>query len=144
MATAILFTECVKKIRDLPLITLQRFVGFIREDDLAWFVSQELLRKETSTSIDPDSHSYFRQFALKVDEWTEEMPPRQEAALPVLEGVSYEQYLDGIRDRFREIFPDYEEREAQQTMFREVQALWKMGVISLLKQEQVQENRWDT
>ncbi|AJY77133.1 ATP-dependent DNA helicase DinG [Paenibacillus beijingensis] len=122
MATAILFSECVKKIRSLPLLTLQRFAGFMRDDDLAWFLQEELALREAVNPMDPDSHSYFRQFALKVGEWTEEKPPRDaDEDSGALDGVSFEQYLSGVQDKFRSIFPDYEEREAQQTMFREVE-----------------------
>lgn len=120
MATAILFAECVKKLRSLPLLTLQRFVMLSADNDLGWMLREELALREASTALDTDNHRYFRQFAMKAGEWTEEEPPRDEGNDNPLEGVSFEEYLEQVREGFTALFPDYEEREAQQTMFREV------------------------
>ncbi|MGG4036219.1 ATP-dependent DNA helicase DinG [Paenibacillus cisolokensis] len=121
MATAELFAACVRKMRELPLLTLQRFAGIIPEyDDLGWFVRQVLDWKQTQTSVDPDAYAYYNQFALKAGDWTDELPPRAEMEESPLENVSYEQYLSGVKSRFRDLFDRYEEREAQDQMFREV------------------------
>ena len=120
MATAILLSECIKKLRSLPLLTLQRFVMMSTDNDLGWFLREELTLKEMQSSIDMDSHRYYRQLAMKAGDWTEEEPPRDDGNIKPLDNVSFDDYLDQVKEGFTALFPDYEEREAQQTMFREV------------------------
>ncbi|MCM3747507.1 ATP-dependent DNA helicase DinG [Paenibacillus pasadenensis] len=120
MATAILFSECVKKLRALPLLTLQHLAALVQEGDLAWFLSAELDARQLSTSLDMDSHKYFRQIAMKSRDWTEEEPPREDGTDNPLAQVGFEDFLEQVKTGFTELFPDYEEREAQTTMFREV------------------------
>ncbi|OXM16605.1 ATP-dependent DNA helicase DinG [Paenibacillus herberti] len=120
MATAILFSECVKKLRGLPLLTLQHFAAIIQDTDLAWFLASELEARQLSTALDIDSHQYFRQIALRSGDWTEEEPPREDGSDNPLQDMSFEDYLEMVKTGFQTIFEDYEEREAQVTMFREV------------------------
>ncbi|GLX68939.1 ATP-dependent DNA helicase DinG [Paenibacillus glycanilyticus] len=121
IATAELFAQSVHKLRQLPLLTLQRLSFLIDNgSDLSWFMAETLKYAELHTSIDMNSYQYFNQFALKAGEWTDEQPARADVEEDPLKDVSFEQYLDGIRQRFMEKYSNYEEREAQTTMFREV------------------------
>ncbi|MUT65443.1 ATP-dependent DNA helicase DinG [Paenibacillus sp. NEAU-GSW1] len=121
MATALLFAESVRKLRNLPLLSLQRLSFLIDNgSDLSWFIGSTLQQAEQQSSIDLNAYQYFNQFAMKAGEWTEEQPARTDQVHDPLEGVSFEQYLDGIKQRFMEKFTNYEEREAQTTMFHEV------------------------
>ncbi len=123
MATALIFKACMEKLRDLPLLTLQRLAQFLGDqDDLGWTVRRALEAKERETSVDQDAYAYFRQFALKVGDWTEEEPPRHDDpdADEYLRGIDYETYLQQITDAFKLHVQGYEQRAAQETMFREV------------------------
>lgn len=123
MATAELFKECFRKLESLPLLTLQRLSGLLGDeiDDLGWFIQEMAYRKETSTSIDMDAYVYFRQFAMKVGDWTEEQPPRGEDGHDgLISDYTFDSYLSHIKDGIRSIIPGYEEREPQNMMFGEV------------------------
>ncbi|CAM4217322.1 ATP-dependent DNA helicase DinG [Paenibacillus tarimensis] len=123
MATAVIFRSCVEKLYDLPLLTLQRLASFFQtEDDLGWFIQQALIRKESEIAVDQDAFAYFRQFALKVGDWTEELPPRydDEESLEQIRGMDFDAYLSQVKEAFAEHVPGYEQREAQEQMFHEV------------------------
>ncbi|BBH20952.1 ATP-dependent helicase DinG [Paenibacillus baekrokdamisoli] len=122
-ATAELFIECFKKLSSLPLLTLQRLSGLLSDeiDDLGWFVEQMAVHKETMTSIDTDAYVYFRQFAMKAGDWTEEQLPRGENGEADQVGEwSFHDFLTHMKDSIRSIVPGYEEREPQNMMFQEV------------------------
>ncbi|MFS0722611.1 ATP-dependent DNA helicase DinG [Paenibacillus sp. 1P07SE] len=121
-ATADLFVAVVQKLRELPLLTLQRLSSLLQDHhDLGWIVDDALRRKESETSIDEDEFSYFRQFTLKVSDWTEEEPPRSDPGeQSLLEGVSFDDFLEQLRETFRAQVAGYEERDAQNQMFQEV------------------------
>ncbi|MGO4375541.1 PolC-type DNA polymerase III, partial [Paenibacillus sp. MCAF20] len=94
LATANLFIEIVQKLRQLPLLTLQRLSALINDgSDLSWFIAETLQRMEVRNVFEPAEYDYFNQFALKVREWTEEQPPRAESDNFSLGELSYEQYL---------------------------------------------------
>ncbi|EXX92636.1 helicase C-terminal domain-containing protein, partial [Paenibacillus darwinianus] len=90
--------------------------------DLGWIVRQAVAHKERETSPDTDNYAYFRQFALKVDDWTEETPPRCEDAdaEELLKPIDFDTYLGQIKDSFERLVQGYEAREPQNQMFREV------------------------
>jgi len=120
-ATALLFANCVHKLRDLPLLSLQRlgelFNGY---DDMSWFIQLTLQRKELETSLDANNHAYFNQLAMKAGDWSDVQPARADWNEETLSNMTFEQYMDEVRERFRQLMPDYEEREAQSIMFSEV------------------------
>ncbi|MGO4541273.1 ATP-dependent DNA helicase DinG [Paenibacillus sp. 2TAB19] len=121
LATANLFIEIVQKLRQLPLLTLQRLSALINDgSDLSWFIAETLQRMEVRNVFEPAEYDYFNQFALKVREWTEEQPPRAESDNFSLGELSFEQYLADVKARFEARFENYEEREAQTEMFQEV------------------------
>ena len=79
MATALLFKACMDKLRNLPLLTLERLASQLGDgDDLGWIVHDALQRRQRLAAADPDGYRYYRQFALKVGEWTDEEPPRHD------------------------------------------------------------------
>lgn len=121
MATALLFIESVRKLRQLPLLTLQRLSVLIDDGgDLSWFIKETLQFMEYRTVFESNEYDYFNQFALKVKEWSEEQPPRMESAEEPFRDMSFNQYLDEVRAGFKQKFEHYEEREAQSAMFQEV------------------------
>ncbi|GKU79503.1 ATP-dependent DNA helicase DinG [Paenibacillus sp. L3-i20] len=124
MATAQIFIELVGKLRSMPLLTVQRLSALIDESkDLHWFLKQTEKRIEQDTVFDSNEYDYYRQFALKAREWSEEKHPRGDGISPSenpLAEMSFEQYLAEIKERFQTKFENYEEREAQTTMFNEV------------------------
>lgn len=126
LATAQIFIDIAKKLRSMPLLTVQRLSALIDDTkDLHWFLKRNELYIEQDTVFDSNEFDYYRQFALKAREWNEEKPPRGEnsdISDNPLEGVSFEDYLADMKERFQQKFENYEEREAQTAMFREVYA----------------------
>ncbi|MBP3964510.1 ATP-dependent DNA helicase DinG [Paenibacillus lignilyticus] len=125
MATAELFVNCHNKLKGLPLLTLQRLANLLGDDldDLGWFVSQMAFLKETQTSIDPDAYHYFRQFAMKAGDWSEEQHPREnldEEAGASVTDWTFPQFLSHIKNEIAALVSGYEEREPQNMMFQEV------------------------
>lgn len=120
MATALLFIEIVQKLRRLPLLTLQRLSSLIDDgSDLSWFIAETRQLMEIRSVFESNEYDYFNQFALKVKEWTDEQPPREESDEP-LGDLTFEQYLNIVKERFQSRFDNYEERESQTAMFHEV------------------------
>ncbi|MEK3881413.1 ATP-dependent DNA helicase DinG [Paenibacillus sp. PL2-23] len=121
MATALIFIQMTQKLRSMPLLTAQRLSALIDEGkDLHWYLKQNEAWIEQSTVFESAEYDYYRQFALKAKEWSDEKPPRQDGVRNPLEGVSFEQYLSGIKEKFQGKFQQYEERESQSAMFKEV------------------------
>lgn len=123
-ATGMIWLKCLERIESLPLITLQRISQMYEAEftDFAWFIHEVRLWKETQTVLDPDTATYFRQFALNVDNWDEEKPAREEGALAFPADQTFEAFYDTIQLNLQERFAHYEERPAQRQMIEEVQA----------------------
>ncbi|CAM3972729.1 ATP-dependent DNA helicase DinG [Paenibacillus alkaliterrae] len=121
MATALLLIESIKKLRQLPLLTLQRLSVLIDDgSDLSWFIKETLRLMEYRTLFESNEYEYFNQFALKVREWSDEQAPRSGSSEEPLNDLSFNHYLDDVKARFKQRFENYEEREAQTAMFQEV------------------------
>lgn len=122
MATAEIFVRAAKKLRSLPLLSLQRLSALIDSGkDLHWFIKQHEAELEQTTIFESAEYDYFRQFALKAGEWSEEKPPRGDSGQEGLETeLSFQDYLDSIKTAMEEKFAAYEEREPQKIMFDEV------------------------
>jgi DnaQ family exonuclease/DinG family helicase, putative len=123
MATALLFKACMDKLRNLPLLTLERLAAQLDGgDDLGWIVHDALMRRQRAAAVDPDGCRYYRQFALRVGEWTDEEPPRLDdpESAERLRELDFETFLAETLARLKEHVPGYEPREAQVRMFREV------------------------
>ncbi|MFC4808531.1 ATP-dependent DNA helicase DinG [Paenibacillus sp. GCM10023250] len=123
MATAELFAACCRKLEGLPLLTLQRVAQLLGDetDDLGWFVSRFATRKEMASAIDMDAFAYFRQFAMKAGDWTEEQHPRSdEDAAAAAADWTFSAFLNHLKQGIAAVIPGYEEREPQNMMFQEV------------------------
>ncbi len=120
-ATAELLIHLVNKLRQLPLLTLQRLSALVDDGkDLSWFLKETLQRMEVRTVFESNEYDYFNQFAIKVREWPEEQPPRASQLSEPFEQVSFESYLENVQESFKSRFDNYEERPAQSAMFHEV------------------------
>ncbi|QHT60572.1 ATP-dependent DNA helicase DinG [Paenibacillus lycopersici] len=123
MATAELFAACCRKLESLPLLTIQRLAQILGDetDDLGWLMSQFALKKEMQSAIDMDAYAYFRQFAMKAGDWTEEQHPRgEDEQAASAADWTFPAFLDHIKTGIAAIVPGYEEREPQNMMFQEV------------------------
>ncbi|MCU6708318.1 ATP-dependent DNA helicase DinG [Paenibacillus sp. J5C_2022] len=135
-ATAEIFITCARKLRSLPLLTVQRLSSLIDESkDMQWFLAEQAARMEQHTVFEASDYDYYRQFALQAGEWSEEKAPRQEEGTDAewLADTSFEQYLNDVKRRFQELFPGYEEREAQSRMFQEVHQSFEEGKHLLIE-----------
>lgn len=123
MATAQIFIQCVQKLRSLPLLTLQRLSSFFDESrDIGWFMKYNEGLVEQGAVFDSAEYDYHRQFALKAKPWQEETSVRESehANDYFAQQKSFQDYMDDVQQRFRELFDHYEERKPQQHMFNEV------------------------
>ncbi|MGG1876978.1 ATP-dependent DNA helicase DinG [Paenibacillus cisolokensis] len=122
LATAQVLLKCLEEIDDLPLLTIQRLSDLFADEDsdLAWFFDGIRTEREHQSIQDLDTYTYFRQFALAVDDWTEIAPVRNEEEPNPLASVSFDEYMEQVRGRLRDILPQYETREAQDIMIGEV------------------------
>ncbi|WP_410768398.1 ATP-dependent DNA helicase DinG [Fontibacillus sp. BL9] len=122
LATALIFLKCLEELADLPLLVLQRLSDlFVGEDsDLGWFFDAMLQEREREAEQNPDGFTYYRQFALQVEDWMDIEPPRNSMLGNPLRDLSFEQFMEQVRERLRAKLPEYEEREAQNLMLGEV------------------------
>ncbi|UVI32431.1 ATP-dependent DNA helicase DinG [Paenibacillus spongiae] len=122
IATGELFALCYRKLEQLPLLTLERLAILLGDeiDDLGWFVQQIAVSKSLTSSIDPSAFSYFRQFAMKTGDWTDEEPPRSGGEAESVDAWTFPDFLSHMKDSLRAIIPNYEERDPQNIMFQEV------------------------
>ncbi|MGW9526921.1 ATP-dependent DNA helicase DinG [Paenibacillus terrae] len=122
LATAEVFLKCLDELHALPLITIQRLSDLFAEEDsdLGWFLDGVREDKEHDPIQDLEGHQFFRQLALKVEDWTELNAPRREDDPNPLAGISFEDYMDDVRDNLRSSLSQYEEREAQTQMIEGV------------------------
>jgi len=130
MATALLFRACVGKLRNLPLLTLERMAAqFDPGDDLGWIIHDALERRQRAAAVEPEGYRYHRQFALRVGEWTDEEPPRLDDpdSAERLRETDFETFLEETLERLKEHVPGYEARESQVRMFREVHDALESG-----------------
>ncbi|MHA0855395.1 ATP-dependent DNA helicase DinG [Paenibacillus sp. CMAA1364] len=122
LATAHVLLKCIDELISLPLITLQRLTElFIDEDsDLAWYFDELCKEKEKEPAQDLESHTFYRQLALAVEDWTDISAPRDDADENPLKNMHFPEYLELIENQLRSIMPQYEARESQSMMFTEV------------------------
>lgn len=127
MATALLFAECYGKLEQLPLLTLQRLAQLFAEstNDLSWFLTMMAYNKEVQALPEQYEHHFFRQFAMKVGDWTELYPPRYQYEPFDISETKFEDFLEQLKHNIRAINPSHEEREAQNEMIAEVYAALK-------------------
>lgn len=127
LATALIFIKCLEELEQLPLLTIQRLADLLsgEDSDLAWFFDAVLEQRQQNPSVDQDGYTYYRQFALKTEDWMNIEPERSNMMDNPLEGVSFEQFMEQVQSSLKEKLPEYEEREAQNLMLKEVAAAFQ-------------------
>ena len=122
LATAHVLLKCLDELISLPLITLQRLSELFGDEDsdLAWYFDGLCREKEREPAQDLESHTFYRQLALAVEDWIDISTPRNDADDNPLKSMDFPQFLENIEERLREIMPQYETRESQSMMFGEV------------------------
>ncbi|ANF97417.1 ATP-dependent DNA helicase DinG [Paenibacillus bovis] len=122
LATAYVFLKCLEELDGLPLITVQRLAELFdnQDSDLGWYFDGVRMQREAQPAQDLDEHRFYRQLALKVGDWMD-IPSAEEAreGMPLAD-VSFDEFLEQVKDNLRKLLPDYEEREPQNQMFDEV------------------------
>ncbi|NMO98010.1 ATP-dependent DNA helicase DinG [Paenibacillus lemnae] len=124
LATAHVLLKCLEELDHLPLITVQRLSDLFTDEDsdLRWFFDGLRAERENRPLDETEDQGkiFFRQFALAVDDWTDMTPVRDEEDGNPLENVTFQQYMQQVRDNLSDTLPNYESREAQDLMFQEV------------------------
>ncbi|MFB5762534.1 ATP-dependent DNA helicase DinG [Paenibacillus medicaginis] len=122
LVTAEVFLKCLDELNALPLLAVQRLSDLFAEEDsdLAWFFDGIREQKEREPVQELGGHTYYRQFALKVDDWTDIEPPRSEPGDNPLSGVSFDEYMEQVQERLRTSLSHYEARESQNQMIESV------------------------
>jgi ATP-dependent DNA helicase DinG len=122
LATAHVLLKCLEELYSLPLLTIQRlselFTG--TDGDLGWYFDGLLREREMETFQPENDLSFYRQLALKVGDWNELAPPRDEHDANPLDNISFSDYMSEVTKRLKETLPNYESREAQEIMFGQV------------------------
>lgn len=122
LATALIFIKCLEELAQLPLLAVQRLADLLagEDSDLGWFFDAVLEQRQQAPTADSDGYTYYRQFALKAEDWMEIEPARSSMLSNPLQDISFEQFMEQVRSRLKEKLPEYEEREAQNLMLNEV------------------------
>jgi|HigsolmetaGSP12D_1036236.scaffolds.fasta_scaffold01174_3 ATP-dependent DNA helicase DinG len=125
LATAELFRQGIGRLRALPLLTLQRLSALFDpdRDDLGWLIADALQRRERAPYAEEPELQYYRQFALKVGDWSDEDPawtPDELQARDALPEMPFADFVAAAEQRLKELLPSYEPREGQNVMFGEV------------------------
>lgn len=122
LATAYIFLKCLDELNDLPLLTVQRLADlFAGEDsDLGWFFDAALQERQLQGEQDMDGFTYYRQYALQVEDWMDIMPARENMLDNPLDNISFTEFKEQVSEHLRAKLPGYEEREAQNMMLAEV------------------------
>ncbi|MEI7024510.1 ATP-dependent DNA helicase DinG [Paenibacillus sp. y28] len=123
-ATAHIWLKCLDKLQSLPLLTVQRLGHLFRHEagDLGWFLQEQARLKELQTALDEQSGSYFRQFSIHVQDWTDLEPLREEGEVPPEMNQEFAPFYEAVKDGLRAKFGDFQVREAQEQMLSEVEA----------------------
>lgn len=124
IATAHVLLRCLEKLDNLPLLAIQRLSDlFAQEDsDMSWFFGELQSSREMQPIIENDTQRAFRQFSLRIEDWTEIQPPREEENSNPLAAQTFEQFCTDSIERLKQFLPQFEQREAQNMMFHEVNA----------------------
>lgn len=123
LATAHIFAKAVQKLRDLPLLTLQRLSSLFTDDrDIKWLLQTTEQYIIEHSVLEPVEYDYYRQFALKAKPWGDEASAREQkdANAYFEQNKSFEQYLADVKQAFEQKFENYEERPPQTQMFHEI------------------------
>jgi ATP-dependent DNA helicase DinG len=126
--TAEIWLRCLKRLNELPLITIQRLSQLFDplEGDLGWFLQQMRIRRELHTALDADTGRYFRQFAINVDDWGDERDARTDAQESEVR-QAFADFYGKVKEALARKFSVYEERPSQELMIREVEDALEQG-----------------
>jgi ATP-dependent DNA helicase DinG len=116
-ATALIWLHCLERLLSLPLITVQR-LSYLHEptgSDLSWFMQEIRSYKEMNAGSEDVTGQIFRQFSLKVTDWSEEEQSREKLDLDPL-SADFDTFYEGFKEKLRASFDHFEEREAQDSM----------------------------
>ncbi|MFS1512385.1 ATP-dependent DNA helicase DinG [Chengkuizengella sp. SCS-71B] len=122
-ATANILLQSIERFSNLPLLTVQRIAQIFEPvtDDLAWFIHELKIQVELETSLDTNTHKYFRQFALNVNDWADDSSDSNlNQSEPSNLNPSFEHFIDEIKHSLNEQFESYKERPAQEQMIHEI------------------------
>jgi len=127
-ATALLLIMCLARLRDLPLITVQRLHVLFDTlgSDLGWFLADIREQRELLGGLDPDAQQYYRGVALAVPEWGDEADKEDVEGRSLLPDT-FQAFYSDLKSTMREKLDHYEERAAQETMIEEVQTALEAG-----------------
>lgn len=122
LATAEIWLKCMQRLDELPFLTIQRLASLWEREayDFGWFLKETERRRELETSIDLHAYRYFRQFALNVEDWANELPAREETGEKIDPDTSFDQFFQELKLSLQQQFNRFEERTAQDTMIGEV------------------------
>ncbi len=122
MATALIFIEMMNKLSQMPLLLLQRLSMLVDgKSDFGWLLRHIEQAAAEQTELETDEHDFYRQFALKAGEWSEEkLEFDYDERREKLASLDFSQYLEQVRENFKQKFSNYEERHAQTEMFNHV------------------------
>jgi len=129
LATAEVFAHCVRRLRELPLLTIQRLSGLFNPDsnDLGWLLADLAAWREAHPPLaaEQEDYQFYRQFAMRIGDWTEEDAEDgkdEEAAAPakLLGETAFPEFVGSVRARLKEMLPSFEPREGQEIMYGEV------------------------
>lgn len=135
-ATAEIFLICLEKLRELPLLTLQRLTSLFEERadtaDLHWLLEQIRFNREMTEAIEIDQGHAHRQIHLKVKEWREDHA-EDEASAQEIPDLSFAEFYQEVKGNLQRHFEYYEEREEQETMIYEVYDAFREGKHLLIE-----------
>jgi ATP-dependent DNA helicase DinG len=123
-ATARIWLNCLHKLESTPFITIQRLADLFSPaaDDFSWFINEIRLQKEMAPPEENSGVRCFRQFALKVDDWTEnehaDAEREEEAGAAIT--PHFPEFIAELMARVQSEFGKFERREAQEQMIAEV------------------------
>lgn len=135
-ATAKIWLHCLDKLENLPLITLQRLVHLFEQGpssltDLAWFLQhlcEQKMHEMDKDMIDQDQAHYFRQFFLRVSDWTEEEHPREQLNDEDHHlSETFDSFYEQLKSSFAENYKGYESRQAQEQMIHDIYVALQRG-----------------
>lgn len=123
-ATAHVWLACLERLQHLPLLTLQRLHGIFATspalEDTAWFLEAVKDERELQPWADEQTSGHpFRQFQLAVGEWETAASTKDAAEEARLDG-NFEQFYDEFKALLQRTLANYEDRQAQERMIREV------------------------
>ncbi|MBC8081053.1 MAG: ATP-dependent DNA helicase DinG [Gorillibacterium sp.] len=117
-ATAEIWLRSLERFQSLPMLTASRIYSIFQEDpsDFGWFIREQCKLRESTFANPPDHHQYYRQFALNIPDWGEEIFERDAKEVKARLGVPFAEFYEGIKQTLQDKFAVYEEREAQDQM----------------------------